>query len=100
MSWDPAGGLPDIKVEFSIDGNVLSSTPTMMDSLTAAFPGPFGVPLMAGSTLIVGAKDDDGAGESSLIAATLTPLSAELLRTRTVRVENGAFMISFSINPQ
>ncbi|HVV81854.1 MAG TPA: C2 domain-containing protein [Kofleriaceae bacterium] len=82
--WDAAGGLPDGYVKLTIN-NVPFTTPTVEDNLTPTWNAstpPTNIP--GGSVVLIEVFDEDIAVDDGAWSCSANPLTADLLRDRTL----------------
>lgn len=99
--WDTDGdGTPDIFVDISVAGAVVTSTPVNPDSFNATFAGPFTVQLTDGTALDLQSSDKDTPGSEVIYDCPIPTVTASLLRTRYVQCSGvGGVTINYTINP-
>lgn len=103
-SWDVFGGLPDPKVILRVNGGILLTTASQLDTTNATYSETDNRVLSAGDTLRVQAFEDDGGGGSDdlMVDCDLGAIPASLLRARTVTcatADGTTAIVTFSITP-
>jgi hypothetical protein len=99
--WDTDGdGTPDIYVDISVGGSVVTSTPVNPNSFNATFAGPFTVTLTDGTALDLRSSDKDDPGSEVIYDCPIPSVTAALLRTRYVLCSGvGGVTINYTIDP-
>lgn len=94
--WDVGGGAPDLFLR--IDG--VKVTNAVPDSFSAAFPGPFGVSLIAGQSVRIDVIDEDLTVDDPAFACQANPVTASLLRGRTFGCSVSGMRLDARIDPR
>lgn len=79
-AWDFPGGLPDPKVEISVNGTIVATTSWVNDTLNAAINESVDVELVGGSSIELTVYDDDNAVSDWVLTCSFDPVTAMDLR--------------------
>jgi len=102
-AWDPFGGLPDPKVNVTVNGTTFS-TPVINDTLMPVWnflSDPVLIP--GGSDFKINVVDSDLTGDDQILGCENNPLGADLIRAGAVCSGTGALSaghVNFAFVPQ
>ncbi len=99
-AWDSGGTPPDLLLQISVNGVIAHTTPSVPDSLTASFVGPFNLELIAGSSLILSTYDEDPVGNDPAYSCQSNPVSLAQLRARVIACNSPGYVLQVRIEPQ
>jgi len=99
-AWDAFGGAPDLFVTVLVNGSIVGTSTTRSDTFSANFSGPYNATLIGGSDLVVEVWDEDVSVNDRIFTCSASPISADLLRGRSLRCNSGGFAVSFQIDPR
>lgn len=95
--WDIGGGAPDL---FLGDQNGTAFSSVVQDQFSATFAGPFEVSLVAGTALRIDVWDEDISSNDFAFACQANPITAAILRSRTLACSASGESLSSSITPK
>jgi hypothetical protein len=99
MPWDPdEDGSPDLYVDISVNGTIITTTDIIMNTYNASYAGPYMVSLTSGATLDLATSDSDGATSEPVYDCPI-PVSASILRVRFVLCSGTGVTINYTIDP-
>lgn len=98
--WDIGGGAPDLFVQVNVNGTLTGISSVKADAFSASFAGPFPAPLIAGSTLVLSALDEDLTVDDPAYSCAAAPLSMAQLRGRQLSCGSGGYQMTFRVEPQ
>lgn len=99
-AWDVGGGAPDLLLEISVNGTRVAGAPAVQDRFSASFTGPFDVTLVGGSSLVVSTLDEDITVNDPAFECRASPITADLLRSRSLSCALGGNTLSFEMAPR
>jgi hypothetical protein len=98
--WDVGNGAPDLKLDISVNGTTVATAPAVPDQFMATFAGPYNVTLIAGSSLVITALDEDVTTDDTAFICEVSPVSAGQLRSRSLSCAGAGSSLSFEIDPR
>lgn len=99
-AWDALGGAPDPFIVVDVNGSVVATSSTRNDTFSGAFSGPYDATIIGGSALSIEVWDEDVSANDLMFTCQASPITASLLRLRTLSCNAGGFTVSFQIDPR
>lgn len=99
-AWDALGGAPDPFIVVSVDGSEIATSATRDDTFSASFAGPYAASLLAGSSLTIEVYDEDVSFNDLMFTCSASPITANLLRGRSLACNGSGYSVSFQIDPR
>ncbi|MBN8610269.1 MAG: hypothetical protein J0L92_06780 [Deltaproteobacteria bacterium] len=99
-AWDAFGGAPDPFIVVAVNGTPIATSATRDDAFGGTFFGPYDATLIGGGSLAIEVWDEDVSANDLMFTCEGSPITASLLRQRTLVCNSGGFMIQFQIDPR